>query len=112
MPVPDTPTTTTSGPVSEPGSPVYEPLKTARREDRPQKTTTTDEDPDAIPFPDLLPPRAESLMEGADDSVVTAELDRLLGDFLESLSATGEALSRATIGNDTNGAHHTAEKVP
>jgi hypothetical protein len=42
-------------------------------------------------------------MEGMDDGVVTAELDRLLADFLESLSATGEALSRADLKHEMNG---------
>ncbi|KAL5335471.1 kinase-like domain-containing protein [Aspergillus crustosus] len=50
-----------------------------------------------IQFPDLLPPRLEVLMDGAGEAAVTAELDRLLSDFLDALSATGEALSRTRI---------------
>ncbi|OJJ47238.1 hypothetical protein ASPZODRAFT_64892 [Penicilliopsis zonata CBS 506.65] len=50
-----------------------------------------------VRFPDLVPPSIESLAHDADDQVVTAELDRLLGDFLDALSATGEALSRFNI---------------
>ncbi|KAJ9212842.1 hypothetical protein DTO166G4_5499 [Paecilomyces variotii] len=46
-----------------------------------------------ITFPEIRPPSAESLTEGADESVVSTELDRLLGDFLSALSATGEALA-------------------
>ncbi|KAL1855119.1 hypothetical protein Plec18170_004535 [Paecilomyces lecythidis] len=46
-----------------------------------------------ITFPEIRPPSVESLTEGADESVVSAELDRLLGDFLGALSATGEALA-------------------
>lgn len=46
-----------------------------------------------ITFPEIRPPSAESLTEGADESVVSTELDRLLGDFLSALSVTGEALA-------------------
>jgi hypothetical protein len=48
-------------------------------------------------FPHPVPPSVESLTEGASDEVVTAELDRLLGDFLDGLAATGEALSMADV---------------
>ncbi|KAL4875096.1 hypothetical protein BJY04DRAFT_224402 [Aspergillus karnatakaensis] len=51
-----------------------------------------------IQFPDLISPRLEVLMDGAGEAAVTAELDRLLGDFLDALSATGEALGRTKIG--------------
>lgn len=47
-----------------------------------------------IKFPNLIPPRLEVLMEGAGEGAVSAELDRLLGDFLDALSATGDALSQ------------------
>lgn len=50
-----------------------------------------------IKFPEIIPPRLEVLMDGAGGGAVTAELDRLLGDFLDALSATGEALSRAKV---------------
>lgn len=50
-----------------------------------------------IKFPEIIPPRLEVLMDGAGEGAVTAELDRLLGDFLDALSATGEALSRAKV---------------
>ncbi|KAL4974778.1 hypothetical protein BDW66DRAFT_167535 [Aspergillus desertorum] len=50
-----------------------------------------------IKFPDLVPPRLEVLMESAGDAAMTAELDRLLGDFLDALSATGTALSRTKV---------------
>ncbi|KAF3388552.1 Serine/threonine-protein kinase KIC1 [Penicillium rolfsii] len=81
--------------VSEPGSPIYEePLQTARRDVMSKASTLRDSEWDAISFPAVLPPSMESLMEGADDATITAELDRLLGDFLGALSATGEALAR------------------
>ncbi|KAJ5584359.1 uncharacterized protein N7459_004159 [Penicillium hispanicum] len=89
----------TSVAVSEPGSPVYyEDLQTARRTMAPQASPPKPTQRAAISFPDLVPPSAESLMEGADDTVVTAELDRLLGDFLGALSATGEALASTNVG--------------
>jgi hypothetical protein len=52
-------------------------------------------------FPDLVPPRLEALTAGAEESAVTAELDRLLGDFLDALSATGDALSRVAVVPET-----------
>lgn len=82
--------------VSEPGSPIYEaPLQTARRDNISDATTLRNSASSIISFPAVMPPNMESLMEGADDATITAELDRLLGDFLGALSATGEALSRA-----------------
>ncbi|CEO60333.1 hypothetical protein PMG11_04964 [Penicillium brasilianum] len=99
--------------VSEPGSPIYvEPLQTARRDVMPEVSTLRNSAPGAISFPAVLPPSMESLMEGADDATITAELDRLLGDFLGALSATGEALSR-TIPEDhrTDDTAHVGEKV-
>ncbi|RHZ47382.1 putative serine/threonine protein kinase [Aspergillus thermomutatus] len=74
-------------------SPIIEPLPTARRDPRP----AMNDDMEPVYFPDLVPPRLEALTAGAEESAVTAELDRLLGDFLDALSATGDALSRATI---------------
>ena len=127
VPIPETPTASsvTSGPVSEPGSPVFETIRHARHEsysDPVLQHMQNENYPDThmapldeegpIPFPALVPPSSASLMEGADDGLVTAELDRLLGDFLESLSATGEALSRASISQETNGLHdRIVEKV-
>ncbi|KAJ5835485.1 hypothetical protein N7447_001511 [Penicillium robsamsonii] len=110
VPIPQTPTASsvTSGPVSEPGSPVFDTpvFETIRhaRHDVSEVPMSQAEDKRPIPFPALNPPSAAGLMEGMDDGVVTAELDRLLGDFLESLSATGEALSQAGIKHETNGA--------
>ncbi|EFQ99905.1 STE/STE20 protein kinase [Nannizzia gypsea CBS 118893] len=43
-------------------------------------------------FPELNPPSIESLTEGASDEVVTAELDRLFGELMHGLAATGEAI--------------------
>ncbi|KAJ5496054.1 hypothetical protein N7539_001170 [Penicillium diatomitis] len=78
---------------SEPGSPIYdEPLQTARRD----FNLIRNPEPPFISFPPVYPPSMESLMEGADDATITAELDRLLGDFLGALSATGMALSTTT----------------
>ncbi|KGO42857.1 hypothetical protein PEX1_007970 [Penicillium expansum] len=106
VPIPQTPTASsvTSGPVSEPGSPVFETMRNVRH-DTSEIPMLQAEDEGPIPFPALNPPSAASLMEGMDDGVVTAELDRLLSDFLESLSATGEALSRAEIRHEMNGVH-------
>ncbi|KAH8427390.1 putative serine/threonine protein kinase [Aspergillus melleus] len=70
-----------------------EPLPTARRE----PPLTARPGIESIQFPTLLPPRSEVLIEGAGEGEVTAELDRLLGDFLQALSATGEALAKTTI---------------
>lgn len=98
-------------PDSEPGSPFYEPLETARREVVSQATTARETEPDAVSFPALVPPSAESLMEGVDDHAVTVELDRLLGDFLDALSATGEALSRAGPGQPTDDVKRASETV-
>ncbi|KAJ5093581.1 hypothetical protein N7456_009442 [Penicillium angulare] len=81
-------------PISEPGSPVYEDLSFIQSEISTPASTLKTSDAGVLPFPYLVPPSAESLMEGADEAVVTAELDRLLGDFLDALSATGEALSQ------------------
>ncbi|KAJ5225935.1 hypothetical protein N7468_007160 [Penicillium chermesinum] len=81
-------------PVSEPGSPIYEDLPTARHDMLSRSSSVKGPEPRPIPFPALIPPSAESLMEGADEAVVTAELDRLLGNLMEALGATGEALSR------------------
>ncbi|KAJ5773887.1 hypothetical protein N7457_008783 [Penicillium paradoxum] len=78
--------------ISEPGSPVFETIRNVRH-DVPEPMPQVEGDKRAIPFPALIPPSGPSLMEGVDDGLVTAELDRLLGDFLESLVATGEALS-------------------
>jgi hypothetical protein len=39
----------------------------------------------------------ESLTEGASDEVVAAELDRLLGDLLQGLAVTGEALASVDV---------------
>jgi len=36
----------------------------------------------------------ESLAQDAEEGVLIGELDRLLGDFLDALSATGEALGK------------------
>jgi serine/threonine protein kinase len=107
VPIPETPTaaSVTSGPVSEPGSPVFETIRHARHESYHDTHMPPPDDNGPIPFPALVPPSSASLLEGADDALVTAELDRLLGDFLGSLSATGEAVSRAGISQDTNGVH-------
>jgi serine/threonine protein kinase len=45
-----------------------------------------------IPFPLIQPPSVHSLMTGADDATVTAELDRLLDDFQFALNSTIEAV--------------------
>ena len=47
-----------------------------------------------VQFPDLVPPSTESLAAGVEDSVLVGELDRLLGDFLDALTATGDAMNK------------------
>lgn len=53
---------------------------------------------EAVQFPDLIPPSMESLAAGVEDGVLAGELDRLLGDFLDALAATGDAMNKATGG--------------
>ncbi|KAJ5759614.1 hypothetical protein N7520_006770 [Penicillium odoratum] len=94
VPIPRDESDDVSTPVSEPGSPVYEDPPTIRPDVLPRAPVIKAPDGAMIPFPVLIPPSAESLTEGADDGVVTAELQRLLDDFLDALSATGQALSQ------------------
>lgn len=120
VPTPETPTASSviSGPVSEAGSPVFDTIRHHRDGSYPDPLIPPQhmrngshsnahmappEGKGPIPYPSLAPPSAASLMEGADDGLVTAELDRLLGNFLESLSATSEALSRTGLHQGTNG---------
>jgi hypothetical protein len=51
-----------------------------------------------IPFPEIRPPSVESLMAGADDATVTAELDRLLDAFNFALNSTIEAVQTRDTG--------------
>lgn len=99
--------------ISEPGSPIYEePLQTARRDVMSEATTLRESEHGVISFPAVHAPKFESLMDGVDDAIITEELDRLLGDFLGALSATGEALSRAIPYNHrTDDAAHVFEKA-
>ncbi|KAJ5647082.1 hypothetical protein N7490_003454 [Penicillium lividum] len=94
IPMPRDESDDVSTPVSEPGSPVYEDPPTIRPDVLPRAPAIKAPDGAMIQFPVLIPPSAESLMEGADDGIVTAELQRLLDDFLDALSATGQALSQ------------------
>jgi hypothetical protein len=50
-----------------------------------------------LPFPELRAPSDASLMAGADDTVVAAELDRLLGDFMDALNVTIEAVQNRDV---------------
>ncbi|CAG7917058.1 unnamed protein product [Penicillium olsonii] len=118
---PETPTaaSVTSGPVSEPGSPVLDAVRPTRDESfslpHPwiPRVPTDDSHVDAYPpspagyrrilFPYLAPPSAASLMEGADDATMTAELERLLDEFTMGLSATGQALAGFDMDQDTRG---------
>lgn len=97
---------------SEPGSPIYEHSQTARQDILSQATTARETEPGAISFPNLLPPSAESLMEGVEDTAVTVELNRLLCDFLGALSATGEALSRTKREQRADDVDDTDEALP
>ncbi|KAK2847631.1 hypothetical protein FQN49_005699 [Arthroderma sp. PD_2] len=58
----------------------------------PFNPTATAENNPLSHFPDPRPPSMESLMEGASDEVVAAELDRLFGELMHGLAATGEAI--------------------
>jgi hypothetical protein len=77
-----------------------------------EATTLRESEHGVISFPAVHAPKFESLMDGVDDAIITEELDRLLGDFLGALSATGEALSRAIPYNHrTDDAAHVFEKA-
>lgn len=95
---------TTRLPTGTPGdTPVSDsdsPLPTARHYPR---SLPKHRDVETIQFPDLVPPSVESLMAGADEGVLMGEMDRLLGDFLDALSATGEALSKTANVNGSGG---------
>ncbi|CAG8381437.1 unnamed protein product [Penicillium salamii] len=125
---PGTPTASsvTSGPVSEPGSPVFDTVRHHRAEsysEPPMELPHFRNDSyidthmvsqggkGAIPFPSLIPPSSASLTEGVDDGVVAAEFDRLLADLLESLEATGEALVRYEPHQDANGGLQDVEET-
>ncbi|KAL4803478.1 hypothetical protein BDV18DRAFT_144828 [Aspergillus unguis] len=71
-----------------------DPLHTARYNPLTEETEQPYPQAPPIKFPNLIPPRLEVLVDGAGEGAVTAELDRLLGDFLDALSATGDALSQ------------------
>ncbi|KAL2825213.1 kinase-like domain-containing protein [Aspergillus cavernicola] len=90
-------------------SPMSEPLPAARYD--PSATAAAEIAAPPIQFPTLIPPRLEVLMEDAGEAAVTAELDRLLGNFLDALSATGEALSRTKIGSGGRGEGSSVEKL-
>ncbi|KAL1987820.1 hypothetical protein VTN96DRAFT_2223 [Rasamsonia emersonii] len=67
------------------------------RESTSTSTTVNKTNGPAFIFPDVQPPSAESLMAGADDSVVAAELDRLLRDFNDALNVTAEAVKATNV---------------
>jgi len=67
---------------------------TAEQRVMPQATATEEHELGPIVFPSIMPPSAESLMEGADEDIVIYELDRLFDDFLGALNTTKDALSR------------------
>ncbi|KAJ5700891.1 hypothetical protein N7493_011937 [Penicillium malachiteum] len=77
---------------SEPESPVYEDLPTARLDTSAEANSMKTSAEESTGFPVPKPPSAESLMEGADDAVIEAELDRLLGDFQNALTKVGEGI--------------------
>lgn len=49
-------------------------------------------------FPEVIPPSIESLSEGASDEVVTEEMKRLLGDFIDGLAVVGDTLAVVDAG--------------
>jgi len=75
-------------PSDVPDSPLHDTLPTATVRYRENGSV------DEVQFPDLIPPSVESLAQDAEEGVLIGELDRLLGDFLDALSATGEALGK------------------
>ncbi|KAB8264459.1 hypothetical protein BDV32DRAFT_145697 [Aspergillus pseudonomiae] len=89
-------------------SPSSEPLPTARH----APATSALDEMEPIVFPDLVPPRLEVMHEGAYESDVTAEMDRLLGDLLSALSATGEALSRTRFGPEAANGKSSTPEIP
>ncbi|RAQ62540.1 PAK-related kinase [Aspergillus flavus] len=89
-------------------SPSSEPLPTVRRAPLPSALDGME----PILFPDLVPPRLEVMHEGADEGDVTAEMDRLLGDLLSALSATGEALSRTRFGPEVANGKSSTPEIP
>ncbi|RAK96377.1 putative serine/threonine protein kinase [Aspergillus ibericus CBS 121593] len=56
------------------------------------------DDGEPILFPDLTLPQLDIFMAGAGDHAIAGELDRLLENFIDSLNATGQALSRVSFG--------------
>lgn len=88
-------------------SPISDQLSAAKRIPPP----VINDDIEPIEFPIITPPPIESLTEGADDVVVSNELDKLLGDLLDSLKLTGDALSRVNVGHEVNGSRLTPENV-
>ena len=62
---------------------------------RKQGSTIRDSNP--MTFPDIQPPSIESLTAGAGDPVLVSELDRLLGNFLDALTVTAEALNSVEV---------------
>jgi hypothetical protein len=70
--------------------------QTTAVESRESMTTIRNSGP-VLTFPDVRSPSTESLMAGADDSVVVAELDRLLGDFMDALTVTAEAVRSTNV---------------
>lgn len=78
------------------GEPIPDSLDTAKKVPPPPAPEPAG--PEPIGFPFIAPPSIESLTEGSGDGPVAAELDRLLGDLLDSLKSTGDALSRVNIG--------------
>jgi hypothetical protein len=79
-------------------SPIPEPMSTAKK--GPPPAAAEPAEPEPIGFPFIVPPSAESLTEGADDGRVAGELDRLLGDLLDSLKSTGDSLARVHVGQE------------
>ncbi|KAJ5702103.1 hypothetical protein N7488_009651 [Penicillium malachiteum] len=77
---------------SEPESPVFEDLPTARLDTSVEANNMNTTAEKTAGFPVPKPPSAESLMEGADDAVIEAELDRLLEDFQNALTKVGEGI--------------------
>ncbi|KAJ5720574.1 uncharacterized protein N7483_008508 [Penicillium malachiteum] len=86
---------------SQPESPVYEDLPTARLDTSAEASSMNTTAEKSTEFPIPKPPSAKSMMEGADDAVIEAELDRLLDDFQNALTKVGDGIRELSAANSS-----------
>ncbi|WEW58865.1 hypothetical protein PRK78_004333 [Emydomyces testavorans] len=67
--------------------------------------------PSSLYFPEPMPPSSECLAEGASEDVVSAELDRLLGELTQGLASTREALTATYCLRAARGGEHGGREV-